>query len=236
MLKEHFFTSREQLLSALTADCQQRLQQAISARQQASFLVSGGGTPKPLYQKLAETDLVWKNVNVALVDERWVDFDQDGSNTRFIADNLLQHKAADARFVPMKNVLSSASSGLAECEANYQQLPQPFDLCILGMGPDAHTASLFPFADGLSHALDLNNNALCCAINATQSEVTGKLTERMSLSLHGLLQARQLHLLITGEDKLAVYQQALQSKNIEQTPISALLQQEQVPVHVYWAA
>ena len=65
--------------------------------------------------------------------------------------------------------------------------------------------------------------------------MTGALTERMSLSLFGLMQSRQLHLLITGDEKLAVYQQALANPDVMLTPVSAVLQQTTVPVHIYWA-
>jgi 6-phosphogluconolactonase len=70
---------------------------------------------------------------------------------------------------------------------------------------------------------------------ATKSEVTGDNLERITLSLAGILQSRQLVLLITGAEKLDVYRQALKQTEVNKTPISAVLQQTDVPVHVYWA-
>ncbi|WP_101757192.1 6-phosphogluconolactonase [Oceanicoccus sp. KOV_DT_Chl] len=235
MITENFFTSRDDMFAALLADCQQILQRAIEQRQTATLLVSGGSTPKPLYQQLSAVDLDWQKVSVALVDERWVDARHAGSNEAFIIQNLLQQHAALAKFIPMKNIEATAKLGLSLCEQRYQQLQKPFDLTILGMGPDSHTASLFPHADGLVQGLDRSDNNLCVAIEANPSAVTGELTERMSMSLYGLLQSRQLHLLITGEEKMDVYQQALLSDDVLKTPISAVLQQHNVPVHVYWA-
>jgi 6-phosphogluconolactonase len=235
MISEHFFPDRESLFSALVDECYTLLADSIVLKQSASMLVSGGGTPRPLYQQLSSQALDWQKVSVALVDERWVDVDHAASNEAFIKETLLNNNAAPAKFIPMKTAQETASLGQGVCEQRYRQLARPFDLAILGMGPDGHTASLFPHAKGLIEALDINRKQLCVAINAKPSEVTGEFTERMSLSLYGLLQSRQLHLLITGEKKLAVYQQAKAGKDLLLTPISALLHQQSVPVKVYWA-
>ena len=235
MISEHFFPDRETLFSALADECYSLLTEAITAKQSASMLVSGGGTPRPLYQLLSSKTLDWQRVRVALVDERWVDVDHAGSNEAFIKETLLNNKAAPAKFIAMKTAHATASEGQLVCEERYRLLARPFDLAILGMGPDGHIASLFPHAQGLNEALDINSKQLCAAIEANPSEVTGELTERMSLTLYGLLQSRQLHLLITGEEKLAVYKQALASNDSLLTPITALLKQNRVRVKVYWA-
>lgn len=235
MIEEHFFQDRDGLFSALLPDCQQNLQSALAARQRASLLVSGGSTPKPLYQQLSQSTFDWSRIDIALVDERWVEPGTPGSNQTFIADNLLQYQAANAHYIPSKTSHLTAQQGLSQCEDNYQQLQRPFDLVILGMGPDAHTASLFPHADNLAAALDAKNTQLCAALTVRPSAVTGEFVERMTLTLHGLMQARQLHLLITGDDKLAVYQQAKREQDYLASPISAVLNQNQVPVKVYWA-
>ena len=235
MVTECFFPDRDSLFAALLIECTDKLNTAIEQKKTATLLVSGGGTPKPLYQQLSCASLDWQKVNVALVDERWVDANQSGSNETFISTNLLINNAATANYIAMKGPEASAILGQPTCEQRYQQMSAPFDLTLLGMGSDGHTASLFPQAQGLAEALDTKNNNLCVAINANPSDVTGELTERMSLSLSGLLKSRELHLLITGEDKLAVYKQALISSDETLTPISALLQQNKVPVKVFWA-
>lgn len=235
MITEYFFDDRESFIDALTEECTSRLQDAITERGEASLLASGGSTPQALYRQLSHTDLPWSSVSVALVDERWVDPGQPGSNETFVKQNLLQERAASARYVPTKTPHAYAAEALPHCEQAYSRLPRPFDLTILGMGPDGHTASLFPHADGLAEALDPGSEKLCAAITAQQSEVTGELTERLSLSLYGLLQSRQLHLLITGEEKLAVYQTARDNQDIFSTPVSAVLRQSRIPVLVYWA-
>ena len=103
------------------------------------------------------------------------------------------------------------------------------------MGPDGHTASLFPSAAGLQTALDTGKPELCAPIIANKSEVTGELVERMSLTLRGLLASRHIVLPILGDDKLSVYQQAKVAQDVNDSPVSALLQQSEVPVSVYWS-
>ena len=235
MLTERFFENRQDMVAALETECVAALNQAIEDRGEATFLVSGGSTPEPLYKSLSNVDLDWESVYIALVDERWVDFEHDKSNEAFTVKHLIQNKAAAANLVGMKNTADTAQEGLADCEAAYQQLAQPFDITILGMGNDGHTASLFPHANGLEAALNPDSPELCTAIIAHQSEVTGAITERMTLSLAGLLQSKTLVLLITGQEKLDVLRKAQAGTDVAEMPIRAVLQQDRVPVVIYWA-
>lgn len=235
MLKEHLFSNRQQLFNELAQHCREHLTAALQQHQQASLLVSGGSTPSPLYESLSESNLDWKNVHVALVDERWVDKDHSASNAALIAKTLLINQAGIAPFTGMKTAASTAIAGREATEAQYQLIPQPYTVTILGMGNDGHTASLFPHAEGLDAALDSGNQALTAAITARQSTVTGVNTERLSLTLHGLLQSERLILLLTGEEKLEVLRTAMQPGDIKDMPIRALLQQNAVPLELFWA-
>ncbi len=233
MINERFFDSREAMIEAVFNDTEAALEQALNNAGEATFMVSGGSSPAPIYKRLSEADLDWKNVYIGLVDERWVDIEHDKSNEAFISETLLKNNAADAHLVGMKNAAASAAEGLSECEQAYQHLAQPFDVTILGMGPDGHTASLFPHASGLTGSLETND--LCAVINANESAVTGSFTQRMTLSLQGILQTRHLMLLISGEEKLSTYRNALAGTDVAEMPVRAVLQQEQVTVSVYWA-
>ena len=235
MVTEHLFDNRADMIAALQAECETALRQSIEERGEATFMVSGGSTPEPLYKALSHSDLDWESIYVALVDERWVDFGHDKSNEAFTVKHLIQNKAAVANLVGMKNSAETAAEGLVDCEAAYQQLAQPFDITILGMGSDGHTASLFPHAQGLDEALNPDSAQLCAAIIAKQSEVTGAIVERMTLSLAGLLRSKSLVLLITGDEKLAVLRAAQAGTDVREMPIRAVLQQQQVPVSIYWA-
>lgn len=235
MVTEHLFKNRQEMVAALQQECVTALTSAIEERGEATFMVSGGSTPEPLYQSLSNVDLNWGAVYIALVDERWVDFDHDKSNEAFTVKHLIQNQAVIANVIGMKNTAETALEGLSDCETAYQQLAQPFDVTILGMGSDGHTASLFPHAQGLEAALNPDSTQLCAAITAHQSEVTGAITERMTLSLAGLLRSKTLVLLITGDEKLAVLRKAQAGTDVNEMPVRAVLQQQKVPVHIYWA-
>ena len=107
----------------------------------------------------------------------------------------------------------------------------PFDIVILGMGPDGHTASLFPGASRLIDAVDMNSGTLCMAITPVTAP-----HDRMTLTLPALLDSRQIYLHLSGEEKRDVYEMALRGDSFEKMPIRAVLHQDRVPVDVYWAA
>ncbi|MEY4211432.1 MAG: hypothetical protein RLZ92_1813 [Pseudomonadota bacterium] len=235
MVREFHFEQRHHLFTTLAAECQDFISESLSKQGSATLLVSGGTTPAPLYNALSKMELAWKKVKVALVDERWVSPDHEASNEGLIKRTLLVNNAKAATFTGMKTNSNSASRGHSETEANYKALPQPFTVAIVGMGNDGHTASLFPHADGLTTALKTNSEQLTVAIKAKPSAVTGPLTERMSMTLAGLMKCDRIIILITGEDKLAVFDQAMKPGPVEEMPIRAILHQEQVPVELYWA-
>ncbi len=233
-LQEYFFDSREAMLSALKKDVTECLQSALKDHERVSFMVSGGSSPEPLYRALSRTELPWNRISAALVDERWVPKSHPKSNEAFIEENLLQSFASATDWQGMKNFAPTADEGQAFCEGRYRWLPPHWAVTILGMGNDGHTASLFPHAKGLEAALD-EKAPLCAAIEAIPSEVTGEITERITLTLPALLRSQQLILLLTGEEKLATYKAAKAGDDIADMPVRAILQQSEAPVAVYWA-
>ncbi len=232
-VSEYRFEQREQMLDALYRSLVEELKTALATRARATLLLSGGSTPAPLYRRLAQARLDWSAVRVALVDERWVEPDSDDSNERLIRETLLTGAAAAAAFTGMKNGQPDPFSGEANCNRAYAELASPFDIALLGMGPDGHTASLFPRAEGLEAALA--SQSPCAAIRARRSEVTGERLERMTMTPWGLLQSRKLILLISGEEKWRVYRDARQNGASADLPISLFTEQAQAPLEVYWA-
>ena len=201
---------------------------AIESRGQASLVVSGGNTPKPLFETLSGRALPWHKVTITLADERWVDTSSKDSNEAMLRDTLLRGYAADATFIPLKNNAPTAQKGRSACEQALGAIELPFDLIILGMGDDGHTASLFPGVSGA--ALDATSPQLCQSVIPPVAA-----HERMTLTANALLNSRQILLHIVGDNKWRVYQQALAAGDIDDMPVRVVLQQDRVPIDVYWS-
>jgi 6-phosphogluconolactonase len=127
---------------------------AIAARGTASLVVSGGRSPVKLFECLRVQPLDWRQVCIALADERWVDADDPASNERLVRENLLKENAAAARFLGLKNGAPTPDIGAVSAWETFARVPRPFDAVVLGMGDDGHTASLFPGSPNLASALN----------------------------------------------------------------------------------
>lgn len=207
------------------------LRAGLDQRHEALLVVSGGSTPLPFFEALSQVDLDWSRVTVTLADERWVAPDHADSNERLVRAHLLQGPASRARFVPLKSGQATVLNGLDEVEARLEALPWPADVVVLGMGADAHTASLFPHAPELGVALDEDRRQRCLAVAAPP--LPNVPVDRISLSKAALLDARHLVVHVTGQAKRALLQQAKLDGPQESMPIRLAWQQSHVPCHVF---
>ncbi len=225
----HAFTTQCELIDDLSGQIAKDLVEAIRRNGKASLLVSGGSTPKPLFEKLRCIDLPWEQVSIGLCDERWVPSDHQDSNEQFVKAHLLQDNAAKARFIGMYREGVSPDAAQKECTETLEKELYPFDVVILGMGTDGHTASLFPGNERLDEALDLHNSSLCIAIKPTTAP-----HERMSLTRAAILSAKHLYLHFEGQEKRVVYNEAIQGDDMHILPIRSILQQDVTDVKVYF--
>lgn len=130
----------------------------LSTKERFSIALTGGNTPKKLYEILAsdayKNKIDWSRANVFIGDERFVPFDDERSNAKMIQQTLLDHVAADTahiHFMQTENMSpETAANAYEEILQHYFSKQstvngqQSFDLVLLGMGDDAHTLSLFP--------------------------------------------------------------------------------------------
>lgn len=229
-IHEHRFPDSLALAHALSGEVKVDLEEAIAARGVASLVVSGGRTPIQLFQQLRAERLDWSKIWVTLADERWVDTTSDASNERLVREHLLVDAASAAHFVGLKNPAPTPEAGADWATRAIKRVPRPYDLVMLGMGEDGHTASLFPGSLALARGLDMSAPAGCIAVNALTAPHA-----RISLNLRALLDARRIVLHIEGAAKWQVYQRARAPGPAAELPVRAILQQKEVPVDVFWA-
>ena len=225
----HQFQDRVALAEALADRVAALLSAAIAARGAASLAVSGGSTPKLFFEALSTRDIAWDRVTVTLVDERFVPADHPRSNHLLVATHLLKDKAAPARFVPLYHAAANAEDAAALATDETASLGKPFDVVILGMGNDGHTASFFPGGDRLADAMDPATTATVLPMRAP-----GAGEPRITLTLPVLRDAGRLYLHIEGGEKRQVLQQALSGQGAGAGyPVRAVLQALRAPLQVY---
>lgn len=222
------FDNATELNAAFAEEIALKLSEGIAQNGAASLLVSGGNTPKALFAVLKYKELDWSKVTIALVDDRWVTLDDPASNETMVRQNLLQEKASAAQFIGMKTAHDDAFEAVASVTANMSNIPQPFDVVILGMGEDGHTASIFPCCAQLDDGLATEDLILA-------TEPTTAPHQRMTFSKSALLNSKQLYLHLVGENKESVLNQVRQSNDEKKAPINAFLNQDKVPMTIMLA-
>jgi len=153
-----------------------------------TLVLAGGSTPKRAYQLLAERPLGWGRVTVLFGDERCVSPSDPESNYRMVKEELLD------RVHPGSVHRMPSELGAEEAAALYDRVVRglsPLDLVLLGMGPDGHTASLFPGNPALK--------ATGCV--AAVHDAPKPPPDRVTLTLGALQEASRVVFMVTGSDK-----------------------------------
>ncbi len=229
-IERHDFSNSSDLAEALATAIAEKLDEAIQARGHSVLAVSGGTTPKRLFEVLSRKNIDWNLVTITLVDERFISPDHERSNEKLVRDHLLNNQAGVAKFIGLYNPAATAETAGIAAANRISALPRPFDVVVLGMGLDAHTASFFPGGDRLDQALDPNEKALVVPM---QAEGAGE--RRLTLTLPLLVEARMLVMHIEGNDKLTVLDEALACEDSMKKPVRAVFQHAKTPVQLYWA-
>src|SRR4051794_19002163 len=191
-------------LAALVADAAAHIAalaaRAIAARGRFRVALAGGSTPRALYPRLVDA-VDWTRTDVFFGDERAVPPDDPQSNYRMARETLL-----DPAGVPAANVFRwrAESPDLDGAAHDYERAlrgaaPPWLDLALLGLGPDGHTASLFPGTAALAVEDRL----------AVPVEVPALGTRRLTLTYPALLAATDVIFLVTGSEKRAALAEVL---------------------------
>ncbi len=174
--------------------------------------ISGGNTPLDLYRKLGmRKNLPWEKTHIFLVDERYVPFFHEASNLRMIRKNLIENiNIPQINIHPINTAEDTPEASAIKYEAELksffglQEHEFPvFDLILLGIGADGHTASLFPGADALAE-----QKRLAVAVDNDRNA-----DKRVTLTLAVINNAKNIIFLVTGKHKAHVMKEIIEEYN-----------------------
>lgn len=208
------------------------LLRALARTGRASIALSGGSTPADVYRRLSRKHIYWADIQGILVDERWVPPGDRASNESFIAETLQQNEARQLNVTGLWSEAATLREAADVATERLAAIGSPFNVVILGMGIDGHTASWFPHSEGLDEAIECEKRV--CAIRAIKSGVTGDYVDRLTLSLGAIADAEQICLMIAGNEKRATYEAAATDGPVEEMPVRAILR-ARPDIHVFWA-
>ncbi|MHB1100929.1 MAG: 6-phosphogluconolactonase [Burkholderiales bacterium] len=179
-------------LEALQEDAAAKVLQSaeISIRERGTFrlVLAGGNTPKALYEKLAHADAAWSSWEIYFGDERCLPPSHAERNSRMAFESWLSHVPIPENRIHVIPAELGPKEGAARYSETLKDIGE-FDLVLLGLGEDGHTASLFP-------GKTWENQDAFAVFDSPKPP-----PERISLSASRLSLSRQVFFLVSGESK-----------------------------------
>ena len=225
------YDDREEMADAVAGDIAFIIESALDARGEAIIAIPGGSTPLPIYQKLADKKLNWKKVTIIPTDDRLVPMTDEASNVRAIAMAFIK---SGARVFPITSDIDDYKLAGNSANAKLADLKFPLDLAWLGMGGDGHTASIFAGPD-LEDALNAPNGRHAVGVMPDPLPPEAPYP-RVTLTRSAILSARTVLITITGEDKKALLEGAIEDGHSSKLPIGRVLAEAEQPIDIHWAS
>ncbi len=210
-MKFKAFKNRGEASGAAAQYLHNMLSQALDLNKRTTLIVSGGSSPLCCFKLLSRKTLDWSSVDITLSDERVVPTEHTDSNEKMVRSTLLKDEARAATFYPAVQTSIPHILGSIACS-------------LIGMGEDGHFASIFPDLAELPALTDRAAKPGFQLVITAASE-----HPRVTANLSLLLCSRGILLLVFGDNKKQLLE------NPGNRPISTLLNQDTVPVEVYWA-
>lgn len=222
------FDNAEEMIDAVAGDIAFIIESALDARGQALVAFPGGSTPLPIFEKLAQSNIRWKNVTIIPTDDRLVPVDNALSNVAKIARVFIPK---GARVLPLASEAADYKLAGNAANARLADLHWPPDLVWLGMGEDGHTASIFSGPD-FDASMDATKDvrAIGVAPDPLPPEAP---VNRITLTAAAIAEARTTLLVFNGSKKRKVLDKAIADGKKSEYPIGKVLDRLTVPVDIY---
>lgn len=228
------FDSVAEMAEQVAGDIGFVIESAIEAHGGARIAVPGGRTPDAIYDALlANKKIDWSKVTLVPTDDRLVALD----------DGLSNYKRLDAKFsgrgVNVISLIDEAALGdyreagrLADQRLGL--IDWPLDLVWLGMGADGHTASMLPGPD-VDRAVAGPKERRAVGVRPEPMPEDAPI-DRVTLTGAALASARTVMIVVTGDEKKATLESAIEEGPLSAKPIGRLLSEMDVPIDIYWSA
>lgn len=188
----HLYASTQAMHDAASAMIAQAAERAIARTGRFDLVLAGGSTPRALYQQLRQLKTDWRAWHIYFGDERCLPVDHAGRNSGMAHEAWLAHVAIPAGQIHPIHAEMGAQQA-AQAYSSVLAGVEEFDLVLLGVGEDGHTASLFP---GRDWGREPQAPPVLAVFDAPKPPA-----ERVSLSAWRLASARQVLFLVSGENK-----------------------------------
>jgi len=221
-MKLHIFDNKEILTHQLAVWITDLISETLKEQEFFTFVLSGGETPKQLYEKLASEEfkdkIEWKRINIFWGDERVVPFNDPRNNAKMAFDVLLDKVDIPPSQIHIMRTDIQPNFAAEEYEKLlhnfFHSTNYSFDLVLLGMGDDGHTLSLFPGSPIIEEHVHWVN-----AVFNEQQEMY-----RITLMPLIVNRSRQVAFMVTGEKKAQVLQKVLEGERMpEKLPAQSIV-------------
>ena len=210
------------------------IESAIEAHKGARIALPGGRTPGPLYQALLKNKAIdWSKVTIVPSDDRLVPLSDPMSNYGKL-QAAFGPAGAEVVWLVDEAALGDAAEAGRLADARLARLQWPLDLVCLGMGPDGHTASIFPGPD-LEKALSGPRERRAVGVRPDPMPADAAV-ERVTLTAAALASARTVMVVLSGAEKRKVLERAIQEGPLATAPIGRVIAEIDVPIDIFWSA
>ncbi|HEY0149654.1 MAG TPA: 6-phosphogluconolactonase [Allosphingosinicella sp.] len=226
------FDSAAEMATQVAGDIGFVIESALEAHKDARLAVPGGKTPDLVYAALLKRkDIDWSRVTLIPTDDRLVTLDDAASNHNKLTGYFGAKKANIVSLVDEAALGDYKEAGRL-ADAHLSLLQWPLDLACLGMGADGSVAGIYP---GAEYDAAINGPRSRRAIGLRPDPLPeGDKSDRVTLTAAALASARTVMVMITGDEKRSVLEQAIKEGPLSSAPIGRVLANIEVPIDIFW--